>query len=68
MHFRIPLSLNALEPPTFLYFLSCSLGGKVNVNKLDAALEALNIKLTEKELDQVKDILKNGEWYRKSDF
>ncbi|XP_029402007.1 uncharacterized protein LOC115065364 [Mus pahari] len=35
--------------------------GKVDVNNLDAALEALNIKLTEEELDLAKDALKDGQ-------
>ncbi|XP_040604006.1 uncharacterized protein LOC110340833 [Mesocricetus auratus] len=34
--------------------------GKVDVNNLDAALGALNIKLTEKELEQTKEILSVG--------
>ncbi|MEJ1284007.1 hypothetical protein NN561_014986 [Cricetulus griseus] len=34
--------------------------GKVNINNLDAALEALNIKLTEKELEQTKSVLSYG--------
>ncbi|CAO2645711.1 hypothetical protein LEMLEM_LOCUS27586 [Lemmus lemmus] len=43
-----------------LKYLRSNRRGKVDVNNLDAALEALNIKLTEKELEQVKDILKDG--------
>ncbi|XP_031208516.1 EF-hand calcium-binding domain-containing protein 3 isoform X2 [Mastomys coucha] len=35
--------------------------GKVEVNNLDAALEALNIRLTEEELEQAKDALKDGQ-------
>ncbi|GAB1296953.1 Predicted gene 11639 [Apodemus speciosus] len=35
--------------------------GKVNMNNLDAALEALNIKLTEEELELAKDALKDGQ-------
>lgn len=68
MHFRIPSNLSALEPFHFSHFLSCSIGGQVDVNNLDAALDALNIKLTEKELEQTKAGLSGGEWYKKSDF
>nr|XP_017170366.1 uncharacterized protein Gm11639 [Mus musculus] len=35
--------------------------GKVNVNNLDTALEALNIRLTKEELDMVKDALEDGQ-------
>ena len=49
--------------PFFLSF-SCFQGGKIDVNNLDPVLEAMEVKLTEKELNLLKDLLR-GEHYRK---
>ena len=41
----------------FLPFLSCFQGGKVHVSNLDTVLEAMEVNLTEEELDHLKDLL-----------